>query len=521
MVWSKRLSPSGGVGVEQAALAAGGHRHADGVADALAERAGGRLHAGGVVDLGVAGGLRAPGAQRLQVVELHAVAGEVELHVEGEARVAHRQHEAVARRPVRVARVVPQPLLEEQVGGRRHAHRRPRVAVADLLDGVHRQHPGGVDRPAVEVAEPVGEGRLRLCRAAGGGVARGLGRGLGLGALRHVLRAPSDVALRRAAERVVPGPSQDRRRTVVFDVGPTRCTRGINAINPSHPRSCRAGDRTARGLQWRRSRSRFERGLVLSRCPRRAAHEALGDGAVRARVSPPPTARRSPGPRGCLRRAHQAADHRAPAGDDGAGDDAGRPRLADVDAAARHPGRRDPRRGRGQRLQLLLRPRHRPADAPHAAAAAAHPGRSARGRRWSSASCCRSASIVLLAATTTLLAAALAAGAIFYYAVLYTMVSKRHTRRSTEFGGVPGAAPVLIGWAAVTGSLDWPAARRSSASSSAGRCRTSGRWPCGSGGLRARRRPDAARRGPRAVGRPADRRLGLGDRRASRCCSGR
>ncbi|MDK3256374.1 heme o synthase [Blastococcus capsensis] len=67
------------------------------------------------------------------------------------------------------------------------------------------------------------------------------------------------------------------------------------------------------------------------------------------------------------------------------------------------------------------------------------------------------ASIVLLALTTTPLAAALAAGAIFYYAVLYTMVFKRHTRRSTEFGGVPGAAPVLIGWAAVTGSLDWPA----------------------------------------------------------------
>jgi protoheme IX farnesyltransferase len=66
-------------------------------------------------------------------------------------------------------------------------------------------------------------------------------------------------------------------------------------------------------------------------------------------------------------------------------------------------------------------------------------------------------SVALLALTTTPLAAALAAGAIFYYAVLYTMVFKRHTRRSTEFGGVPGAAPVLIGWAAVTGSLAWPA----------------------------------------------------------------
>jgi protoheme IX farnesyltransferase len=67
------------------------------------------------------------------------------------------------------------------------------------------------------------------------------------------------------------------------------------------------------------------------------------------------------------------------------------------------------------------------------------------------------ASIALLAVTTTLLAAALAAAAIFYYAVLYTVVFKRHTRRSTEFGGIPGAAPVLIGWAAVTGSLAWPA----------------------------------------------------------------
>ena len=66
------------------------------------------------------------------------------------------------------------------------------------------------------------------------------------------------------------------------------------------------------------------------------------------------------------------------------------------------------------------------------------------------------ASIALLAATTTPLAAVLALGAIVYYAVLYTMVLKRHTRHSTLFGGVPGAAPVLIGWAAVTGSLSWP-----------------------------------------------------------------
>ena len=64
----------GGVGVKQAALAARGHRHADGGREAGAERARGDLHARGVAVLGVTGGLRALGAQRLEVVEAHGVA---------------------------------------------------------------------------------------------------------------------------------------------------------------------------------------------------------------------------------------------------------------------------------------------------------------------------------------------------------------------------------------------------------------------------------------------------------------
>ena len=123
------------------------------------------------------------------------------------------------------------------------------------------------------------------------------------------------------------------------------------------------------------------------------------------------------------------------------------------------------------------------------------------------------ASIALLAATTTLLAAALAAAAIFYYAVLYTVVFKRHTRRSTEFGGVPGAAPVLIGWAAVTGSLAWPALVFFGVVF----CwQMPHFWA-----LAMRFREDYARAevpmlpvvAVGAVGRPADRRLGVGDRR--------
>ena len=53
VVVERRLARRG-VGVEQAALAAGGHGHADAVGHALAERAGGDLDAGGVVVLGVA-----------------------------------------------------------------------------------------------------------------------------------------------------------------------------------------------------------------------------------------------------------------------------------------------------------------------------------------------------------------------------------------------------------------------------------------------------------------------------------
>ncbi len=67
-------------------------------------------------------------------------------------------------------------------------------------------------------------------------------------------------------------------------------------------------------------------------------------------------------------------------------------------------------------------------------------------------------SVALFAVTTNLLAAGLTLAAIVYYVVIYTMLLKRHTSQSTLWGGVCGAAPVLIAWAAATGSLSWAAA---------------------------------------------------------------
>jgi protoheme IX farnesyltransferase len=65
-------------------------------------------------------------------------------------------------------------------------------------------------------------------------------------------------------------------------------------------------------------------------------------------------------------------------------------------------------------------------------------------------------SIVWLALTTNWLAAALSLAAIVFYVVIYTLVLKRRTEQNIIWGGIAGCFPVLIGWSAVTGSLDWP-----------------------------------------------------------------
>ena len=64
-------------------------------------------------------------------------------------------------------------------------------------------------------------------------------------------------------------------------------------------------------------------------------------------------------------------------------------------------------------------------------------------------------SAVVLAGLVNLLAAALAIGAIAFYVLGYTLLLKRRTPQNIVWGGAAGAMPVLIGWAAVTGSLSW------------------------------------------------------------------
>ena len=64
-------------------------------------------------------------------------------------------------------------------------------------------------------------------------------------------------------------------------------------------------------------------------------------------------------------------------------------------------------------------------------------------------------SIAILWVFTTPLAAALSFAAILLYVVLYSLILKRRTPQNIVWGGIAGCMPVLIGWAAVTGTLSW------------------------------------------------------------------
>jgi heme o synthase len=59
--------------------------------------------------------------------------------------------------------------------------------------------------------------------------------------------------------------------------------------------------------------------------------------------------------------------------------------------------------------------------------------------------------------TTNPLAASMAVGAILFYVFVYTLILKRRTAQNIVWGGAAGCMPVVIGWAAVTGSISWPA----------------------------------------------------------------
>jgi protoheme IX farnesyltransferase len=99
------------------------------------------------------------------------------------------------------------------------------------------------------------------------------------------------------------------------------------------------------------------------------------------------------------------------------------------------------------RDRLMHRTRHRPLPT----------GRIAPGRALAFGVVLEATAFVWLWGTVNLLAATLAVSAMLFYVFVYTIWLKPRSPQNIVIGGAAGAVPVLVGWAAVTGSLAAPA----------------------------------------------------------------
>jgi heme o synthase len=66
-------------------------------------------------------------------------------------------------------------------------------------------------------------------------------------------------------------------------------------------------------------------------------------------------------------------------------------------------------------------------------------------------------SFAWLSATVNVLSAALALSGLLFYVFVYTVALKRRSTQNIVIGGAAGCVPVLVGWSAVTGTVEAPA----------------------------------------------------------------
>ena len=66
-------------------------------------------------------------------------------------------------------------------------------------------------------------------------------------------------------------------------------------------------------------------------------------------------------------------------------------------------------------------------------------------------------SVAILGLVTNWVAAAMLALTISFYVFIYTIWLKRRTPQNIVIGGAAGALPPVVGWAAATGNVEWPA----------------------------------------------------------------
>ena len=81
-------------------------------------------------------------------------------------------------------------------------------------------------------------------------------------------------------------------------------------------------------------------------------------------------------------------------------------------------------------------------------------GRIAAGDAFAFGSVLSAGSVLMLGITVNWVAAGFLAFTIFFYIAIYTMWLKRLTPQNIVIGGAAGAFPPMVGWTAVTGSID-------------------------------------------------------------------
>ncbi len=181
-----------------------GDRHADRIAEPLAERPGGGLDARRDEVLRMTGRDRAELAEALDLLDRHLlVAEQMEQRVDQHRAVAGREHEAVAVGPGRIGRIELQEAREQHGRDVGRAHRQAGMAGFRLLDRVHRERADGVRHAVVQRTRRFGRSGIAACGGRRNGC-RGGGEGrrrAGHAGAKRVARRASSTRARGVKER--------------------------------------------------------------------------------------------------------------------------------------------------------------------------------------------------------------------------------------------------------------------------------------------------------------------------------
>src|SRR5580765_7114567 len=90
-------------------------------------------------------------AKTLQLIERQIITGQMQQTVYQHRPVARREQKSVAAEPLRIFRVVPEEFCPQDIRGRSHAERQPRMPGFRLLHRVERKRADRIDTKLVEV----------------------------------------------------------------------------------------------------------------------------------------------------------------------------------------------------------------------------------------------------------------------------------------------------------------------------------------------------------------------------------